>query len=109
MNALTQIIPLDGSATIDENKEFSYFAAMTDNRKRREARDVEESLKERNRQRREQREARRHLIRNCKLMLLGAAAVASIAVAVMAWDNTPVLAIFPAALAVLALSRGLNL
>ena len=94
---------------VDEPSEFAALAAQTDSRKRREAEDVQESLKERNRQRREARQERRRIVHNCKLLMLGMASACCGICAVLAWRAAyPALAIFPAALALLAIRAGVR-
>lgn len=112
MNNNTQIIPIGkriDHVYVDEPGEFAAFAAQTDSRKRREAEDVQESLKERNRQRREARHERRRIVHNCTLLCLGMVATCCAISAVLAWQASyPALAVFPAALALLAIWAGVR-
>lgn len=106
MNARTQIIPIDH---IDEEAEFRRFERCTEARRLCEEISAEELLRARNRQKRAQREQRRKIAHNCKLMLLGAVSAACITVSIAAWQNSPVLAVFPILLAIIALYRGTSL
>lgn len=111
MNA--QIIPVGERIDhiyVDEPSEFRAFAAKTDSRKQREAADVQELLRERNRQKREARQERRRIARNCATLCLGMAATCCAISAVLAWQASyPALAIFPAALALLAICTGVRM
>lgn len=106
MNANNQIMTI--SQQINEEAEFRRLERITDTRKLCEEISAEEMLRARNRQKRAQREQRQRLARNCKLMLLGAVSAACVTVAIAAWRTTPALSLFPAVLAVVALSRGTN-
>lgn len=106
MNARTQIVPID---LIDEEAEFRRFERHTDARRLCEEISAEELLRARNRQKRVHREQRKKLMRNCKLMLLGAVSAVCITVAIAALQNSPVLAAFPVLVAIISLARGTNL
>lgn len=108
----TQIIPAGkriDHVYVDEPGEFQAFASRTDVRKRREAEDARETLRERNRQRREARQERRRIVHNCTLLCLGMVATCCGICAALAWRATyPALATFPAALALLAIWAGVR-
>lgn len=112
MNNNTQIIPIGkriDHVYVDEPEDFRVLAAATDRRKQREAEDVQESLRERNRQRREARHERRRIVHNCTLLCLGMVATCCAISAVLAWQASyPALAVFPAALALLAIWSGVR-
>lgn len=109
----TQMIPIGeriDHVYVDEPGEFRAFAAQTDRRKRRAEADVQEQLLERKRQQREARQERRRIMRNCMALCLGMVATCCAISAVLAWQATyPALAIFPAALAGLAICAGVRM
>ena len=108
----TQIIPVGkriDHVYVDEPGECQAFASRTDVRKRREAEDAQETLRERNRQRREARQERKRIARNCTLLCLGMVATCCGICAALACRATyPALATFPAALALLAIWAGVR-
>lgn len=108
----TQIIPVGRRVDhvyVDEPNEFRVFASRTDGRKRKEAADAQETLRERNRQRREARQERKRIVHNCTLLCLGMVATCCGICAALAWRATyPALATFPAALAILAIWAGVR-
>lgn len=109
----TQIIPISKRVDhvyVDEPEDFRVLAAATDRRKQQEAESVQESLKERNRQRREARQERRRIVHNCTLLCLGMVATCCAISAVLAYRTSySALAIFPAALELLAIWVGVRM
>lgn len=108
-----QIIPVGeriDHVYVDEPAEFRALEAATNRRKRREAADGEERLRECDRRQRAERKERRQIMKNCLLLCLGMVATCCAASAVLAWQAAyPVLAVFPAALAMLAIGAGIRM
>ena len=108
-----QIIPVGeriDHVYVDEPAEFRVLEAATNRRKRREAADGEERLRELDRRQRAERKERRQVLKNCMVLCLGMVATCCAASAVLAWKAAyPVLAVFPAALAMLAVGAGIRM
>lgn len=108
-----QIIPVGeriDHVYVDETAEFRVLEAATNRRKRREAADGEERLRELDRRQRAERKERRQVLKNCMVLCLGMVATCCAASAVLAWQAAyPVLAVFPAALALLAVGAGIRM
>ena len=108
----TQIIPVGKRIDhdfVDEASEFRAFASRTDMRRIREAECAQEALRERNRKRQQALQERKRISRNCALIFLGMVATCCGICAALAWRATyPALAMFPAALALLAIWAGVR-
>lgn len=108
----TQIIPVGNRidhVCVDEASEFREFASRTDVRKRREAEDAQEKLRERNRKRQQALQERKRISRNCALLFLGMVATCcGLCAAHVCLVTNPIFATFPASLAFLALWTGVR-
>lgn len=107
----TQMIPAESPCIyVDEPSEFRAFAEKTDENMRYFADEAAKQLARKHQACREARKQRRRIIRNCKLILLGIVASGCAIAAVLIWRASyPALAIFPAALAVISLAKGVKL
>lgn len=104
MNKCTALIPLP-----DEAAEFRGFERRTDARRAAEARHQREAESRAAEAERLRRKETRRIIHNCKLLFLGMASACCGICAVLAWRASyPALAIFPAALALLAIWAGVR-
>lgn len=102
----TNIIP---AVYVDESNEFRQFAERTDARCIRLAEQHAEEQREERRAAKERRAERRRIAHNCKLLMLGMLATCCGICAVLVYGATyPALAVFPAALAVLSLWKGIR-
>lgn len=104
----TQMIPIGKPYVyVDEPAEFSDLAKKTDLNRRKTADSIERELSEQHRRNREARRERRRLVENCKLLALGMVSACCAICAVQVFlASYHALAVFPAALSVIAICRG---
>lgn len=105
---MTNLIPVN-AVRVDEPSEFRALEERTIARCIRVAEQTAKSHREECRAAKERRAERRRIAHNCKLLMLGMLATCCGICAVLVYGATyPALAVFPAALAVLSLWKGIR-